>query len=387
MNNNRLARWKSASLGDAPESELLADIEYRAVGFEFDTISYYMKLYPDKLDAHLARQTAPIYLLHGDEPYQLMQLGDKLREHARNSGFDERQVLIANDDNDWAAFREAADSMSLFAEQRIIELRLPTGKPGRTGGEVLKQYCANPASDVLLIITSAKLDRGGSSSAWFKAIDKVGVTIAVWPIESAKLARWLSDKLAGHGLQATREAVSLITEKVEGNMLAAAQEVERLALLFPTGELNAEQVLSAVSDSARYSIGDLVQASLAGQSARAVRILRGLRDEAVAPVPILWSLSQEIRSGTRAAEAHERGMGIDAALKGAGVWQSRAAPLKAAMGRHTAASWLSMLVASTHLDRLVKGHATGDVWDSFETLCVQLSGTAETRLPIDQASL
>ena len=316
-----------------------------------------------------------------------MQLGDQLREYARNNGFDERQVLIANEEADWAAFREAADSMSLFAENRIIELRLPTGKPGRTGAEVLKQYCANPASDVLLIITSAKLDRGGSSSAWFKAIDKAGVTIAVYPIEPGKLNRWLNDKLANHGLVATPEAVSLITERVEGNMLAAAQEVERLALLYPEGELNADQVLAAVADSARYSIADLVHSVLAGQSARAIRVVRGLREEAVAPVLILWALSQEIRSGARAAEAHERGAGIDAALKGAGVWPSRAKPLKAAMARHSAASWLSMLCATAHLDRLVKGHASGDVWDTFESLCVQLSANSEIRLPIDQASL
>lgn len=346
-----------------------------------------MKLYPDKLDAHLARQSAPVYLLHGDEPYQLMQLGDKLREYARNNGYDERQVLIANEEADWATFREAADSMSLFAEKRIIELRLPTGKPGRNGSDVLKQYCANPATDVLLIITSAKLDRGGSSSAWFKAIDKVGVTIAVYPIEPAKLTRWLGDKLASHGLTAAPEAVSLITERVEGNMLAAAQEVERLALLYPKGELSVEQVLAAVADSARYSIGDLVQSVLAGNSARAVRVVQGLREEAVAPVLILWALSQEIRSGARASEAVERGTGIDAALKGAGVWPSRARPLKVAMARHNAQSWLSMLRSTAHLDRLVKGHAAGDVWDSFESLCIQLSTNSETVLPIDQASL
>jgi len=244
---------------------------------------------------------------------------------------------------------------------------------------------------VLLIITSAKLDRGGSNSAWFKAIDKAGVTIAVYPIEPAKLNRWLGDKLATHGLTATPEAISLITERVEGNMLAAAQEVERLALLYPKGELkgelNEDQVLSAVANSARYSIADLVQSVLAGNSARAVRVVRGLRDEAVAPVLILWALSQEIRSGARAAEAHERGVGVDAALKGAGVWPSRAAPLKAAMARHNAASWLSMLRSTAHLDRLVKGHAAGDVWDSFESLCVQLSANSELQLPIDQASL
>jgi len=216
---------------------------------------------------------------------------------------------------------------------------------------------------------------------------KVGVTIAVYPLEPARLNRWLGDKLAEHGLTASNEALSLITERVEGNMLAAAQEVERLALLYPKGELKSDQVLSAVADSARYSIGDLVQASLAGQSARAIRVVRGLRDEAVAPVLILWALSQEIRSGARAAEAHERGAGIDAAIKGAGVWPARAKPLKIAMARHTAASWLSMLKATAHLDRLVKGHAAGDVWDSFESLCVQLSANSEMRLPIDQASL
>ena len=346
-----------------------------------------MKLYPDKLDAHLARQTAPVYLLHGDEPYQMMQLSDKLREHARKQGFDERQVLIANEEADWSAFREAADSLSLFSERRIIELRLPTGKPGRTGGDVLKQYCVNPPDDVMLIITSAKLDRGGSSSAWFKAIDKVGVTVALWPIEPAKLHRWLSDQLSAKGLNATKEAVALITDRVEGNMLAAAQEVERLALLYPAGELSAEQVLSAVADSARYSINDLVQAALSGQSARSIRIVRGLREEAVAPVLILWSLSQEIRSGTRAAEAQEQGAPIDSALKGAGVWQSRAAPLKKAMSRHNAASWLSMLATASHLDRVVKGHASGDVWDNIESLCVQLSAGRDIRLPIQQASL
>jgi len=336
-----------------------------------------VKLYPDKLDAHLARQTAPVYLLHGDEPYQIMQLGDRLREHAKASGYDERQVLIANEDADWAAFREAADSMSLFAEKRLIELRLPTGKPGKKGSEVLKQYCANPASDVLLVISSAKLDRGGSSSAWFKAIDKVGATIAVWPVEAAKLGRWIQDQLAKHSLIANNEVAALIAERVEGNMLAAAQEVERLALLFPAGELAADDVLSAVANSARYSIGDLVQAALAGDATRAVRIVRGLRDEAVAPVLILWALAQEIRGGARASEAQEQGAPLDAALKGAGIWPSRAGPLKVAMKRHNAKSWLFMLAATSHLDRMIKGQAAGDEWDGFEALCVQLAGKAD----------
>jgi DNA polymerase-3 subunit delta len=346
-----------------------------------------LKLYPDKLKAHLDRQTAPVYLLHGDEPYQLMQISDQLRAHAKANGYDERQVLSASDDADWSSFREAADSMSLFAEKRLIDLRLPTGKPGRTGGDVLKQYCANPADDVLLLITSPKLDRSATSSAWFKAIDKAGVTIAVWPIEPAALKRWLQRKLSDHGLNATPDAIALITDRVEGNMLAASQEVERLALLHPQGELQVDDVLSAVADSARFSIGDLVQAALQGDGVRTVRIVRGLRDEAVAPVLILWSLTQEIRSGARAAEAHEQGVAIDSALKSAGVWANRMAPLKIAMARHTASSWLHMLSAATHLDKLAKGHAEGDVWDTFESLCVRLAGDSTTQTPIDNVNL
>jgi len=344
-----------------------------------------VKLYPDKLDAHLQRQTAPIYLLHGDEPLQIMELGDRLREHARANGFDERQVLLASDDADWSAFRESADSLSLFAERRLIELRMPTGKPGRVGGEVLRQYCTAPPDDVLLLITTGKLDRGGSNSAWFKAIDKVGVTIAAWPVPAAQLPAWLSTRLSQHGLHASREAVDLISERVEGNLLAAKQEVERLALLYPAGELQAEQVLAAVADSARYSINDLALAALQGNAARALRIVRGLHDEDVSPVLVLWSLAQEIRAGTRAAEAHAEGMGLDAALKAAGVWQSRAAPLKQAISRHTVSAWLAMLAQTSHIDRQIKGQALGDEWDSFASLCVQLAGQGESVLATGDA--
>ncbi len=335
---------------------------------------YPLKLYPDKLSDHLSRQTAPVYLLYGDEPFQLMQLGDRMRAHAKASGFDERQVIHASDDSDWALFRESADSMSLFSERRIIELRMPTGKPGRTGGEVLKQYCANPAADVLLIISAGKLDRSATSSAWFKAIDKAGVTIGVWPIAGKQLMVWLKARLQSQGLQATPEAIALIAERTEGNLLAANQEVERLSLLYPEGQLSAEQVLAAVADSARYSIGDLTDAALAGRAARCLHVLEGLRDEAVPPVLVLWSLNQEIRSATRAAEAIAQGVSVDKAIKGAGVWASRIPPLKNALNRHDAEAWLTMLSKASLLDRQIKGQASGNVWDSFAELCLLLSG-------------
>lgn len=336
-----------------------------------------MKLYPDKLEAHLKQKTAPVYLLHGDEPLQIMEIGDRLREHAKQAGFAERQVIVATEDADWSSFREAADSFSLFAEQRLIELRLPTGKPGRLGGEVLKQYCAAPPDDVFLLITCAKLDRSGSSSAWFKAIDAAGVTMGLWPIAAGQLHTWLSQRLSAAGLVAQKQALALIAERVEGNLLAARQEVERLALLYAPGELTTDQVLTAVSDSARYSIADLSVAALDGQGVRALRILAGLRDEAVSEVLILWSLVNEIRAGARAAEAIEAGVSETAALKSAGVWQNRAQALKNALARHSADQWLAMLSACANIDRQIKGQAPGSYWDALESLVTQLSVNGE----------
>ncbi len=337
-----------------------------------------MKVYPDKLDQALGRGTAPIYLVHGDEPLQLDEVGDRLRRHARDEGYEERTVIVANEDADWARLRAAGDTMSLFAERRLVELRLPTGKPGRAGAEALKAWASAPPTDVLLLIRSAKLDRGGSSSAWFKAIDKIGVTIAVWPVEASRLPAWLKDRLARHGLVATPEALSLIADRVEGNLLAAAQEAERLALLYPSGSLDADQVLAAVADSSRFSIADIAPAVMRGDVTRAVRILRGLADTGEAPVLVLWALSQEVRAGTRVAEALAAGAGMDAAMKGAGVWASRQADLKLALARHDVGAWLGSLADISHLDRLTKGQEPGDVWIAFERLCVAIAESASS---------
>jgi len=345
-----------------------------------------MKLYPDKLATHLAKGAAPIYLVHGDEPLQLGEIGDRLRVHARESGFEEREVVVVNEDADWAAFRESADSLSLFAERRLIELRLPSGKPGRVGGEVLKAYAANPPPDVLLVIASAKLDRAASNSAWFKAVDKAGVTIAVQPLPAGQLPSWLGRRLRDKGLHPTPEALELIAERVEGNLLAAAQEVERLALLYPAGELDADQAVAAVADSARYALPDLALATLQGQGARAVRVLAGLRDEGVAETLVLWSLAQEIRAGARAAEAIAEGVGADAALKAAGVWRNRVGPLKLALDRHRSAPvWLSFLAACTFADRQIKGQEDGRPWDTLGRLVARLAGESadDERTPAD----
>jgi len=338
-----------------------------------------MKLYPEKLAAHLAKGAKSVYLIHGDEPFQMGEAGDRLRAHARSAGFSEREVIVANEDSDWDQFRESVDSLSLFAERRLIELRLPSGKPGRVGGEALKRYSAAPPEDLMLVISSARLDRSGSSSAWFKAIDKVGVTMAVQPVPAGQLPAWLGQRLRALGLHPAPDALELIAERTEGNLLAASQEIERLALLYPVGEITAEQIVAAVADSARYSLTDLGTATLQGQQARALRILRGLRDEAVAETLVVWTLAQEIRSGARAAEAMAAGVSPDAAMKSAAVWHTRVGPLKLALERHSAESWLLMLSTTSLIDRQIKGQASGRPWDVLEALVARLAGSSGER--------
>ncbi|MFK7892316.1 MAG: DNA polymerase III subunit delta [Granulosicoccus sp.] len=343
-----------------------------------------MKLFPDRLESHLERNIAPVYLLHGEEPLQIMEAADKIRAHAKQLGFTERTVFQPADENDWAMLRESADSLSLFSDKRIIELRLPNGKPGRAGGDTLKQYCNSPHADVLLLVSSGKIDRSGQSSAWFKAIDKAGVTMISITPSGNQFTQWLRDRLGAQGLVPEPDALAVIAERTEGNLAAARQEVERLALLYPAGQLSCGQVMDAVADSARYSIADLVQAALGGHTGRAVKVLNGLQEEGAAEILVLFSLSQEIRSGARTAEAMEAGVAEEAALKSAGVWQNRKGPLKQALRRHQPQVWLSMLSSCSAIDRHIKGQVVGaahvNVWDALCSLVVKLSGAGETPL-------
>jgi len=341
-----------------------------------------MRLYPDKLDNHFARGLAPVYLLSGDEPLGMMECGDHIRRAARDAGFVEREVIFVESDDDWGRLRSTTDSMSLFAAQRLIELRLPNAKPGRVGSVALKEYASRPPEDIVLLISSAKFDRAQTNSAWYKAIDKIGVTMTFWPVRPHELPAWIEARLRAKRLQPTRAAIALIVERVEGNMLAAAQEVERLSLLYPEQEIDVTQVLAAVANSARYAVGDLVDAAMQGATSRAVRVLNGLRGEGVAAVLILWALTQEIRSGTRVAQSLAAGMSPPAALKAAKVWQNRVPSLQLALSRHTEHSWLSLSSLASQADRVVKGHADGNVWEVLAELCVRLSGDGS---PIAQA--
>lgn len=334
-----------------------------------------MKLRAEQLAGHLQNGLRPIYLLSGDEPLQMMEAGDAIRQQARQQGVNEREVLHAAATGfDWNTLSAAANTLSLFAEQRLIELHLPTGKPGNEGSKALCEYAARPPEDTVLLVLSGKLDKAAQNSKWAKALDQAGVTIQCWPIKPEELPAWVGRRMQGCGLHAANDATVLLAERVEGNMLAAAQEVEKLLLLYGPGQLTLEQVEEGVANSARYNVFELVDTALAGDAVRSTRILQGLYGEGLEPVLILWALLREIRSLCTMAEQLEQGQPLSQILTAQRVWDNRKAVVTAALKRHRARTWQSLLRMGGRIDRIVKGAEPGNARDELQQLALLIAG-------------
>lgn len=333
-----------------------------------------MKLRFDQLAAHLQKGLQPIYLLSGDEPLQVMEAGDAIRRRAREAGYSEREVLHAESGFDWNSLLAASGTMSLFAEQRLLELRLPSGKPGKEGGAALAEYAANPPPDTLLLIICGKIERQSQNSKWYKALDSAGVTLTVWPIEPQALPGWVNQRMRSRGMQPTPEAAQLLAERVEGNMLAAAQEVEKLLLLYGEGEITADQVEEGVADSARYDIFELVDTALLGDIPRTTRVMQGLRGEGVEPILVLWALLREIRAMGQMAAEMARGLGAEQAMAGQRVWDKRKPPVRAGLQRHNLNRWQLLLRRAGRIDRMIKGVEAGNPWDELLQLALLMAG-------------
>jgi DNA polymerase-3 subunit delta len=333
-----------------------------------------MKLYLEQLHDHLQQGLRPLYLLSGDEPLQLGEAADAIRARARQQGFDERQVLHVDGSFDWSALTAASQTLSLFAERRLIDLRLPSGKPGKEGGAALSDYAANPPPDTVLLVSSGKLDKTAQNSKWFKALDKAGATLQVWPVESAALPQWVAQRMRARGLTPTPEAARLLAERVEGNMLAAAQEVEKLRLLHGEAAVDVAMVEQGVADSARYDIFELVDTALLGDGARVARVLEGLRGEGVEPILILWALVREIRALEEMAYEIEHGASVEAVMKARWVWDKRKPAVRAGLKRHNARRWSQLLRRAVRIDRMVKGAEPGEPRDELLQLALLMAG-------------
>jgi DNA polymerase-3 subunit delta len=340
-----------------------------------------MQVRPDQLAAHLAKLgngLRPIYTVFGDEPLLAQEAVDTIRAAARVAGCSERQVhTVAGQHFDWSGLIGASQAMSLFSDKQIIEIRIPTGKPGKDGSEALQRYCAHLSDDVVTIIQLPKLDRTQQSSAWFTALDGAGVTVRVDPIERQALPQWIAQRLAAQGQrvqggEAGQQTLTFFSDRVEGNLMAAHQEVQKLALLYPQGELNFEQIESAVLNVARYDVFKLGEAVLAGQVARALRMLDGLQAEGEAAVLVHWTLSSDILALKRVKDALAHGKPLGMALREARVWGlkerlfERAVPLLSDGALH------ALVEAAQVCDGLVKGlrHPDWpvDAWDGLKRL-------------------
>lgn len=332
-----------------------------------------MKIQANQLSSHLQKSLAPCYLVTGDEHLLVAEALDAIRGKARHAGFETRDLFIATTGFDWARPRDASSNLSLFADKRLIELRLPTGKPGRQGGQAIIELVGHCGSDLLLIVTAPKLDRGTQAAKWVKTLDARGVSLQIWPIGNRELPGWIAARMRDAELQPDREAVALIADRVEGNLLAASQEIEKLRLLLGPGAVSVEQVEQAVASSSRYDVFKLVDAALAGESRRAVKVLAGLRGEGVEPVIVVWALTRELRSLVQVADATALGTDLARAMQQAGVWRNRQGLVRSTVARHAADDLRQLLKSMVRADMAAKGQLRADPWELVSDVVLGLS--------------
>lgn len=342
-----------------------------------------MRIKAEQLEAHLAHAAdkglAPIYVVSGDEPLLVDEAAAALRAALRQAGVSERQSFQVEGGFDWGQWRAAFDSLSLFARRLLVELRLMSGKPGAEGARALETWCARPPTDTWLLILLPRLDRATQSSQWFTALEKSGVVVTTQPPTLAELPAWIGARLARHGLEADRDTLAYLAERVEGNLLAAHQEVEKLALLLPPGPVRLDDVRAAVLDVARFDAGQLPEALLKGDGLRLRRILKGLREEGETPLLALWVLTQEVRTLYRLALAQRRGEPLTQAMRRLKVWESRQPLFTQALRRLDVDRLAQSLLAAAEIDRAAKGLAREDAWALLERLAVELTGLAGAR--------
>ncbi len=327
-----------------------------------------MPLPAQRWSQHLARdELAPVYLLVGEE-LLVLEAADALRARARELGFSERDVLDVESGFDWDDLDRSAAGMSLFASRRLIDLRLPTGKPGREGGKALTAYATHAAPDTVLLVTCVAWSKK-HEGAWSRALDKAGVQVVFWPPRANELPGWIGARLARHGIQAAPDALALLAERVEGNLLAAAQEVEKLALLHGGGRLDAATMESLVADSARFDIFGLTDAAFAGDAARALRVLRGLRAEGEELIPMLGWIVSQLHVARRLAVAPD----FSAQARADRLWPAREQLFRKALRRTPRGHWERCLALAARIDRSSKGRADGDPWRDAERLVMRMA--------------
>ena len=324
-----------------------------------------MKISTRQLEGSLRKGVGSLYAIHGAEALLALEASDRIREAARKSGCTEREVFFAEPGADWNRFGAGAANLSLFASKRLVELRIPTGKPGAEGGRAIEAYCAKLPEDTVTLVVLPELEWQQQKSKWFEALERAGLLVEARAVTRDELPEWLAERLARQNQKASVETLEWLADRVEGNLLAARQEVEKLALLLPPGEVTLQSIRDAVTDVSRYERDTLLEAIHAGDAGRVARVVASLKAEGE-PLPLLlWVLAEELRL-MMALSANQRPRRF--------IPPDRMSALQQTTRRHGAASFDRELLRAHRIDRMIKGIETGDPWDSVIELALGIAG-------------
>ncbi len=332
------------------------------------------KLSAEQLAVHVKKKLAPVYLISGDETLLVSEAVDQVRAAARKQGFDQHEIHHAEGNFNWDNLLMSANALSLFSEKKILELRIRNGKPGDTGSKALIEYCQSPSADNLLILVLPKIEKRVENSKWHKAVSQVGDTVTIWPVNINQLPRWIEQRMKSAGLRTEPEAISILCAKVEGNLLAAVQEIEKLRLLCDSDFVDLTTMTSVVMDSARYNVFDLIDKAMNGDARAAVACLSGLRAEGNSAAVILWALANQARTLAQIKEMIDAGRSFDTAAGQAKVWKNKFALVRRAVQRLTLGQLQWQLRKCALTDRIIKGAATGDEWNELLDITLCLAG-------------
>lgn len=333
-----------------------------------------MQIRPEQLEAALSKGLAPVYLISGDEPLQQGEAADAVRQAARNAGYGSREILSVDTAGfTWHQLSISADSLSIFADKKIVDLRLPTGTVGGDGAKALTAYCERLPQDTLLLISAGKLAKDALKSRWFQALDKCGVVIQVRSLEGQDLMRWVQQRMQQRGLGADTEGLRILVARVEGNLLAAAQEIEKLYVLHGAGQLNTQQIADAVADSSRYDVFKLIDSVLSAKANRIFKVLSGLQAEGVAAPIVLWALTREARTLIKIKQALSSGQSRELVFRNNQIWDKRKQLVGDTLNRLSAKDLNNILVLSAKADRQIKGQQSGDAWETVLAVCLMFA--------------
>lgn len=350
-----------------------------------------MKLRTNQIPQHFQKATQsnnlmPLYIVSGEDTLLMQEATDLLRVGARNAGFSERELHNVETGFNWNQLLESTNSMSLFGDKKIFEIRLTKPKLDEAGKKALASYLASPSEDNLVILTMGKLDRKTQNTKWFQALEAKSALIQVWPIENHQLPQWIQQRMTSKGFHPDPDAIQLLAERVEGNLLAAAQEVDKLALSIEPGQVSANTIKAAVADHSRYTQYELVDHAIQGNETQALRILSFLQSSGVEPIAILWALSKDLRALEGISSAVANGQAAAKAFRDFRVWDNRKPLFQKALNRHNQQLFRRTLIEAGHIDHSVKGLIKADPWVGFTNIILMLSGTLKNNpLPITDA--